>query len=181
MTNVRRYDPDRRGRIIDAALDVIAEVGVAGASHRVIAKKADVPLGSMTYHFESFDQLMEEAFRKLSFEVSQRYIDELESARSIEDAREVVVQLISGGIWATERNMSLQFELYAYMARHKDLRAVVRDWMGRSREAFGKHFDTETAAALDAFLEGVTIHNFAHANAMSIEVVREMVARLTRS
>lgn len=39
---VRRYDPDRRDRIIDACLDLVAEVGVAGVSHRKVAAVADV-------------------------------------------------------------------------------------------------------------------------------------------
>ncbi|MCI1650562.1 MAG: hypothetical protein LKI26_07970, partial [Bifidobacterium tibiigranuli] len=43
---LRRTDPGRRDRIIDSCLDVIAQVGVAGASHRVVARAADVPLGS---------------------------------------------------------------------------------------------------------------------------------------
>ncbi|MDF2847508.1 MAG: TetR family transcriptional regulator, partial [Oerskovia sp.] len=44
MTGVRRVDPDRKDRIVDAALDVIAEHGVGGATHRVVAAAADVPL-----------------------------------------------------------------------------------------------------------------------------------------
>ena len=50
-----RYDPGRRERIIDACLDVIAEHGVAGTSHRRVAAAARVPLGSMTYHFDGMD------------------------------------------------------------------------------------------------------------------------------
>ncbi|MFZ2750431.1 MAG: TetR family transcriptional regulator, partial [Propioniciclava sp.] len=58
----RRSDPDRRARILTSALDVVAEVGVAGVSHRRVATAADIPLGSMTYHFTGMDALLEEAF-----------------------------------------------------------------------------------------------------------------------
>jgi len=44
----RRYDPDRRQRIIDAAIAVVGERGIAGLSHRSVAAAADVPLGSTT-------------------------------------------------------------------------------------------------------------------------------------
>ena len=60
-TAQRRYDPGRRDRIIDACLDVIAESGVAGTSHRRVAQAADVPLGSMTYHFTGMNDLLHEA------------------------------------------------------------------------------------------------------------------------
>ena len=61
---VRRNDPGRRDRIIDACLDVIAEVGVAGTSHRRVADAAGVPLGSMTYHFTGMNELLHEAFTR---------------------------------------------------------------------------------------------------------------------
>ncbi|MDR6974369.1 DNA-binding transcriptional regulator YbjK [Streptomyces sp. 3330] len=38
-------DPQRRERILAATLDLIAERGVAGVSHRKIAARAGVPLG----------------------------------------------------------------------------------------------------------------------------------------
>lgn len=47
----RRYDPERRQRIIDAAITVVGERGIAALSHRAVAAAADVPLGSTTYHF----------------------------------------------------------------------------------------------------------------------------------
>ncbi|MFD6726091.1 TetR family transcriptional regulator, partial [Streptomyces sp. NPDC060131] len=43
-------DPQRRERILAATLDLIAEEGIARVSHRRIAQRAGVPLGSMTYH-----------------------------------------------------------------------------------------------------------------------------------
>lgn len=59
----RRYDPDRRQRIIDAAIRVVAGRGIAGLSHRAVAAEADVPLGSTTYHFASLDDLLIAALR----------------------------------------------------------------------------------------------------------------------
>ncbi|MFD6211517.1 TetR/AcrR family transcriptional regulator, partial [Peribacillus sp. NPDC060253] len=50
--------PGRRERILAAVLDLIAEDGVAGVSHRKAAARAGVPLGSMTYHFASMDELL---------------------------------------------------------------------------------------------------------------------------
>lgn len=60
----RRYDPERRDRIIDAAIRVAGERGIAGLSHRSVAAEADVPLGSTTYHFASLDELLIAALRR---------------------------------------------------------------------------------------------------------------------
>lgn len=60
----RRYDPERRQRIIDAAIRVVGARGLAGLSHRTVAAEADVPLGSTTYHFKTLDELMVAALRQ---------------------------------------------------------------------------------------------------------------------
>ncbi len=60
----RRYDPDRRQRIIDAAIRVVGRSGIAGLSHRTVAAEAEVPLGSTTYHFTSLDELLVAALRR---------------------------------------------------------------------------------------------------------------------
>ncbi|MFH5775492.1 TetR/AcrR family transcriptional regulator [Paracoccus sp. NGMCC 1.201697] len=179
-TRKRRYDPDRRDRIIDAALDVIAARGVAGTTHRRVAEAANVPLGSMTYHFAGIDDLLVETFRRFSMSAAALYRARLEAATTPDEAREAVVDLISGGLWATQRNMLLSFELYAYAARNPRLREVLVDWMAESRAALQRHFPPATARVLDAFLEGVTIHNTNSENLISRDEVREIVARLTR-
>lgn len=64
-----RTDPQRRERILAATLDHIADEGVAGVSHRKIAARADVPLGSMTYHFSGIDELLREAFTRFADQI----------------------------------------------------------------------------------------------------------------
>src|SRR5690606_15070646 len=86
----RRHDPDRRERIIDSCLDVIAEHGVAGTSHRRVAAAASVPLGSMTYHFTGMDELLREAFGRFAREIASTFERRLSAASSPTDARKAV-------------------------------------------------------------------------------------------
>lgn len=67
MGGARRVpnDPERRARIIAAALQVIVEQGVHRTTHRRIAAAADVPLGSLTYYFDDLTAILEEAFNHL--------------------------------------------------------------------------------------------------------------------
>ena len=90
----RRFDPERRDRIIAAALDVIAESGVAGASHRKIAARADVPLGSMTYHFTGMDEVLREAFTRFAGTIAVRFEARMAQAATLDEARAAVVDLI---------------------------------------------------------------------------------------
>lgn len=73
--------PHRRSRIIDAAQALIAEQGIAGTTHRKVAAWADVPLGSMTYHFESMDDLLKEALAAFASAFGQRFEKDLAKAR----------------------------------------------------------------------------------------------------
>jgi DNA-binding transcriptional regulator YbjK len=117
----RRFDPERRGRIIDAALDVIAEHGVAGASHRKIAARADVPLGSMTYHFSGMEELLREAFTRFSATISARFEARLAQADTLEAARDAVVDLVHADLNQSARELVLTQELYTLAARDPQL------------------------------------------------------------
>jgi TetR/AcrR family transcriptional regulator, regulator of biofilm formation and stress response len=174
----RRHDPGRRDRIIDAALDVIAEHGVAGTTHRKVAAAADVPLGSMTYHFTGLEDLLTAAFSRLAEQVSTRFNERLARAGSQEQAREAVVDEIIGEPEVLPRNLLLSYELYAFASRHPALRAVMRDWMRRSRRALEQHFDPDTSRALDALIEGLMIHRSVDPAPASRAEIRTMVDRV---
>ncbi len=43
---------------------MIGRDGIAGLSHRGVAAEADVPLGSLTYHFATLEELLVAALRQ---------------------------------------------------------------------------------------------------------------------
>ncbi|MBX0300753.1 TetR family transcriptional regulator [Cryobacterium sp. 1639] len=154
---VRRPDPDRRGRLIDVALDIIADVGVAGVSHRKIATAADVPLGSMTYHFDGMDDVLTAAFTRFADHVA----DEFEAVMCRAADRDAAVAALVGLItelFDSDRNLVLTIEFYALAARDVKFRSLTSAWMGRSRAALERHFDPLTARLLDALIEGLSLH-----------------------
>lgn len=51
-----------RAMITAAALEVIAERGLAGVTHRAIAERAGIQLSMTTYHFRTLDDLIEASF-----------------------------------------------------------------------------------------------------------------------
>lgn len=54
-----------RARILDGAIQVLAEAGVPGLTHRAVARAAGVSLAATTYHFETKAAIIEEASRTL--------------------------------------------------------------------------------------------------------------------
>jgi DNA-binding transcriptional regulator YbjK len=176
----RRSDPGRRDRIIDVTLDVVSERGVAGTTHRAIAAAADIPLGSMTYHFEGMDDLLAEAFTRLADRIADRFETRLAAARDEAEAVQAVVDLVTVDLASSSAEIVLTYELYTLAARRPALRSVTQNWMARSRRALEKHFDPATARYLDATIEGIAIHRALDPAPMSVADVREAITRITR-
>jgi DNA-binding transcriptional regulator YbjK len=154
----RRFDPERRDRIITATLDLIAEDGVAGVSHRKVAARAGVPLGSMTYHFANMAELLRDAFGRFAVSVSDRFEKRLGDAANEAEAREAVADIVHLDVLDGPRDLVLTLELYTLAARQPVYRQINQDWMSASRRALEKHFDPRTARQLDALIEGLSIH-----------------------
>lgn len=175
----RRNDPDRRDRIIDACLDVIARAGVAGTSHRKVAAEARVPLGAMTYYFDGIDELLREAFTRFAVTVSDRFERRMADAKDAEAARAAVIAIILEDVFGDDRELILSHELYTLAAREAAFRSITSAWMLRSRTALERHFDPETARLLDALIEGLTIHRALDAEARDPHEVERAVTRIT--
>nr|BFE60242.1 TetR family transcriptional regulator [Dactylosporangium thailandense] len=154
----RRYEPDRRQRLVEATLDVIAERGVAGTTHRQVAAAADVPLGSVTYHFTGLDDLLTSAFTHLAETMAATFEARMAAIERGADARARVVEAMLADLADNQRSAVLTYELYAAAARNPQLRVVTQAWMERSRRSLRRHFDPDTAEALDALIEGLVLH-----------------------
>lgn len=174
----RHNDPTRRDRIIDACLDVIAEDGVAGASHRKVARAAGVPLGSMTYHFSGMNELLHEAFARFSIGVSDRFEQRMAGAADAVSARQAVIDTIVSDATEDGRELILTHELYTLAARDASYRDLTEAWMARSRAALELHFDPQTARLVDALIEGLTIHRALDREPRDPEEVARAVRRI---
>jgi TetR/AcrR family transcriptional regulator, regulator of biofilm formation and stress response len=174
----RRFDPERRARIIEATLDLIAAEGVAGTSHRKIAALADVPLGSMTYHFKGMDELIHEALTLFATRISDRFERRMSDAKSAEDVMDAVVDMILEDTYGDRDGLVLTMELYTLAARKPAFRHLTHDWMLRSRAAFERHFDPDVARQLDALVEGLSIHRAFEPQDYDRDLVSDAVGKL---
>jgi DNA-binding transcriptional regulator YbjK len=174
----RRYDPGRRDRLVATALDVIAEQGVAAASHRAIARAADGPLGSLTYHFGSLTELLAAAFSQHVDTVAARFDERMRAAPDRAAALDALVEHLTGDLLASGRDLVLAVELYVAAARNPALRAVTQDWMSRSRRSLERHLDPVTAREVDALVEGLVLHSALSTDPMDATQIRSALSRL---
>lgn len=151
--------PEIKQVIIAAALAVIVEDGVSGATYRRIAACTGLSPGTLTYHFGSINEIVAAAFVRMSEEIAAVYFSKLREAADKDRAREVVADLICGDLWKASGQMLLIFELYSFVSRFPEHMHIMDDWMALSRQALQLHFDEREARAIDALIEGFTIHN----------------------
>lgn len=180
----RRHDPDRKGRIIEAALAVIADRGVAGTTHRSVAARADVPLGSLTYHFRSLEDLLTQAFRRHAERLSVLYAAHFDGVETHGQLIEAVTDLIHGDAAADDRDWAIAHELYLAAGRDPALRVVAETRMRASRDVLERYVDATTARGIDALIEGLLMHKTLSTaqlpRAQIDDIVRRVVAGAER-
>ncbi|GGX74828.1 TetR/AcrR family transcriptional regulator [Streptomyces fructofermentans] len=174
----RRHDPQRRQRIIDAAIRVVAARGLGGLSHRTVAAEADVPLGSTTYHFATLDELMVAALRQ----AGEGFAKVLASRGAVEDPRTDLAGELAAltGEWlAGDRTgVELEYELYLAALRRPALRPVAAEWCEDLAERIGRRTDPVTARALVALIDGICLQVLLTGAEYDEGYAREVLARV---
>ena len=167
-----RPDPagSRRDQIVEATLRVIGARGADAVTHRAVAAEAGVSLALTTYHFESKQALVAEAFERVierSIETVERQVGD---ARSI-DPGELAVRLVSLTVAQLDDESAplvAQYELVLEAARDERLRPLAERWS----EAYDGNLialvgaaglaDPELSAGiLSAVIEGVLLDHIA--------------------
>ncbi|PJM74712.1 TetR/AcrR family transcriptional regulator [Bifidobacterium simiarum] len=180
-SSTRRFDPERKQRIIEACLDVIAERGVAGTSHRAVAAEAHVPLGSMTYHFDGIDDLLHQAFERFADRSAATLARRMAHAANADEACEQVALHIEHDLFGTRRSLIIGLELYTLAARNPAFRDITDRWMAASRLELERFFPPDAAMLIDAMIEGLMLHRALGKESRSLQdpaIIRAGIRRI---
>ncbi|MFE3069520.1 TetR/AcrR family transcriptional regulator [Streptomyces sp. NPDC059247] len=180
MARARRHDPERRERIVDAALAVAGRSGIAGLSHRTVAAEADVPLGSTTYHFASLDELLVAALRKANEGFGRLLRDSPALTAPGTDLAGALARLLGEWLDGSRVRVELEYELYLAALRRPALRPVAAEWAETVAAVLAPRTDPATARALVALMDGVCLQVLLTGGAYDEEYAREMLARVLR-
>ncbi|EOM74433.1 TetR family transcriptional regulator [Rhodococcus rhodnii] len=125
----------RRQSLVDAAADLLAEGGFDAVRHRAVASRADLPLASTTYYFESLDELIAAAVERIAtreLDTMRAHVRRLDH-RPGDDAEtvDVLVDLLVGPHDEPEENererLVVRYEWIVAAARREQLRGVQID------------------------------------------------------
>ena len=184
-------EPTRRGEvrrraILAAALAVISREGVGATTHRAVAAESGVPLGTVTYHFGSIDDLLESTLRWFVEEETERLRAVAEQLTGARVAPDDVVSAVLGELATEPQSSALpQFELYLEAARRPALRVTARECLAAygavaeaALRAAGSPRAGEGAMLFVALIDGLALHQMASGREGHIELVRSALREL---
>ncbi|QBS42708.1 TetR/AcrR family transcriptional regulator [Nocardia sp. CS682] len=123
----------RRQALVAAAAELLLEGGFEAVRHRSVATRADLPLASTTYYFESLEDLIARAVEfsgNVELDAMRRRVGEVSHRRRGAEATvDLVLDLLVGvdGQWHDEGargQLIARYERSVASARHPELREV---------------------------------------------------------
>jgi len=185
----KRETPGRREQVIQAALEVLGELGSKGLTHRAVDNAAGVPQGSTTNFFPTRSKLLQAALRRhVELDTPPTgYLAGISDLKLTRDeARELVMAALDRLLEPSARPMlAARYELVLESNRRPDLHAEFEparaNFVGlaeallRARDC---HHPEERAVQLVAVLDGVLMDQLLNApSALTRRAIEDLVDR----
>ena len=159
----------RRAALLDAAVEVIAEQGVAGVTHRSIAARAGMSTSTTSYFFSSLAQLVAAALHVGGERIVQRVDAVTASVAGAElGPQEAIDRFVDAVLSEPEPDTVAQFEIYLECRRRPQLQPTAHRIMASieggaeaSLSALGIARADERAPMVVALLDGLALHRYA--------------------
>jgi DNA-binding transcriptional regulator YbjK len=126
----------RRQKLIAATLAVVEREGVAGVTHRSVAKEAGAPASSAIYYFATIDDLLLAALTAAAEEYSAQLEALIASGR---DEIDGIAEMIADASGPGRQRALAERELTLQAARRPALRPIAKHWRSLVARAAGKH------------------------------------------
>lgn len=173
----------RRNEILEAALRIVAEGGPDAITFRRVADRAQVPLGSLTYYFDSREDLLREAFR-LYLSEAIAFISDLEEEkrpRTPSGIIELVLEIVRREFSDNPTIVRVEYELILYAARDpalaREFNAYER-WMEArltaALEELGAARPVDAARTIIDVVRGFEIERLTHTGAQLEDLKRRL-------
>lgn len=178
-SSVVRDPVSRRRAVVSAALEVIAEVGVGRTTHRAIAARAGVPLGSTTYYFPTLDDLVAAALAQAT-DATRDLLDHWAGELAVADDPPFVLAELVAEYQADRPRALLECELYLAAARSPALRPLADVWLDGARDLLAPYVDQDRATALVALVDGAMLAGLVRGEQVDPAVLGDAIRRMCR-
>jgi DNA-binding transcriptional regulator YbjK len=121
-------NPERRAQLLDAAIDIIADTGVGGLTHRLVDERAGLPVGTTSNYFRTRLALLEAATTHVAEQHWQR-VAVLQAmvgqVRDPDGVKALMARMIADGDEASRRRNVARFELFLEGTRRPELQQAL--------------------------------------------------------
>lgn len=169
-------DPERRERLVVATMDLLYESGVPAVSARAVARRAGVPVGSVSYHFDSVKALLVEA----SSRVAQERLSGLEAwARTVTSETVVrrLAEMIHHQLTDGRELTVIAYELYILGLRDEDFRQISHMVIEGLRATLALFCTPTEATRLAAAADGIQLASLVETEPPSVEDLVDALRR----
>ncbi|MGH3239626.1 MAG: TetR/AcrR family transcriptional regulator [Spirillospora sp.] len=176
-TRSRRDPEGRRKAIVEAAAALITEVGSDGLTHRLVAARAEVPLGSTTQYFATLGDLREAALQHLADEIDEGLAVVRETMKDVRTAPAALASAFHDYL-RDARLVQADSALTWASVRDPELRALSLRWFDEVVDILSVHVGVRRATAIAVFADGATWHAALHEEPLDLDLLTDAVTAL---
>ncbi|WP_343233420.1 TetR family transcriptional regulator [Streptomonospora sp. PA3] len=166
----------RRAALIAATLRVVEAEGVAGVTHRAVARAAGVPASSAVYHFATLDDLLVAALTS----ATDAYVEQLRAvAQRRRDIPAALAALVADGTGPDRHRALAECELTLLAVRRPVLRPVVHRYLRALSEAVARCTgDPVAVRAAVAAVDGLFLQGLLDERGISAAEIRDVLTHI---
>ena len=162
-------NPQRRARILDVAIDILADTGIGGLTHRQVDDRTGLPAGTTSNYFRTRLALLE-ATAARTVDLHWRYVDTLQAVigqpMTRAGLKTLLARMISNPDEQFRRRTLARFELFMEGTRRPELQPFLHALQAAAMksaslilEAAGFAPSPEQVGELSRLLNGLVFSN----------------------
>jgi TetR/AcrR family transcriptional regulator, regulator of biofilm formation and stress response len=166
----------RRRALLDAAVRVMGQAGIAGVSQRVVAAEAGVPASAVPYYFPTVEDLL---LAVLS-DVNDRYIAGVQRCAEEPDPLVALARLIARATDPDARpSTAAEFELFMLAGRGGRWQQEYRRWADALDAFFAAAAGDAPATVAATLVDGLLVRNYCHPDPMGVAEIEAALRSVT--
>ena len=177
-----KRDPQGRRRVIaQAAAELLLFEGPKSVTHRSVAKKAQVPLGSTTQYFSSINELKRAGYDVISRGVERGYDELIAQSEKAKNDSEALAACIYDYVTNIEE-VRADMVLSAAAIKDEELRVLLERNNERYEASLKQYMSDNQAKMISVFTNGLMLETGIFAHQFSEEfIVQAIETILTKS